>query len=99
MLGMSFATYLVLLVIAVVVAAVFHFVLRYRFLEGIDSFIGKIIVGWIGAWLGSPVVGHWLFEIQEVYIIPAIIGAAVAVFVTVLCLKALAKACAPPPPV
>ena len=57
MIGMSFLSFLLLLVIAVVVAAVFHFGLRYRFLEGWDCFLGKIGLGWLGGWLGSPVLG------------------------------------------
>ena len=93
MLGMSFLSFLVLLAIGVVVAAVFHFVLRYRFLEGLDAFFGKIAAGWLGGWLGSPVLGHWLFKVGDVYVIPAILGAAAAVFLSVLGWKALAKTC------
>jgi len=93
MLGMSLISFLVLLAIGAVVAVVFHFVLRYRFLEGIDSLFGKIALGWLGAWLGSPVLGHWLFSFEGVYIVPAVVGAVVAVFLTVLFWKARAKAC------
>ena len=96
--GMSLLSFLVLLVIAAAVAALFHFVLRYRFLEGIYSFLGKIAGGWVGGWLGSPVLGHWLFKIDEVYVIPAILGATAAVFLNVLCWKACAKTCAGRPP-
>jgi len=92
MIGMSLVSFVVLLVIAVVVAALFHFVLRYRFLEGIDSFLGKIAAGWLGGWLGSPVLGHWLFKVDQIYVIPAILGAITAVFLSVLCCKACAKA-------
>ena len=93
MLGMSLLSFLVLLAIGVVVAVVFHFVLRYRFLEGLDSFFGKIALAWLGGWLGSPVLGHWLFKVGDVYVIPAILGAAAAIFLGVLRWKALAKAC------
>ena len=92
MIGISFLSFLVLLVIAVVVAAVFHFGLRYRFLEGWDCFLGKIGLGWLGGWLGSPVLGHWLFNVENVYIVPAILGAVSAVGGAVLWWKALAKA-------
>ena len=94
MIGMSFLSFLVLLVIAVIVAIVFHYALRYRFLEGLDSFLGKIALGWLGGWLGSPILGHWWFQIGDVYVIPAIVGAVAAVFLTVLAWKALAKASA-----
>lgn len=93
MVGMSLLSFLTLLVIAVVVAVLFHYVLRYRFLEGLDSFLAKIAVGWLGGWLGSPVLGYWLFKIDSVYLIPAIVGAVAAVFLNVVLLKALAKAC------
>jgi uncharacterized membrane protein YeaQ/YmgE (transglycosylase-associated protein family) len=92
MIGMSLISFLTLLVIAVVVAAVFHYVLRYRFLEGLDSFLAKIAVAWIGGWLGSPVLGHWLVTIDNVYLVPAIVGAVATVFLNVVLLKALAKA-------
>ncbi len=93
MLGMSLLSFLVLLAIGTVVAAVFQYVLRYRFLEGIDSLLAKIVLGWLGGWLGSPVLGHWLFKIGDVYVIPAILGAAAAILLNVLGWKALAKAC------
>jgi uncharacterized membrane protein YeaQ/YmgE (transglycosylase-associated protein family) len=92
MLGMNLVSFLVLLAIAVVLAVVFHFVLRYRFLEGIDAFLGKIALGWVGGWLGSPVLGHWLWKIACVYVVPAILGAAAAILLTVLGWKAAAKA-------
>lgn len=95
MIGMGFGAFLVLLIIAVIAAVVLHFVLRYRFLEGVDSFLGKVAIAWLGAWLGSPVLGHWLVEIQGVYIIPALVGAFTAVLLSVLGWKALAKACGP----
>ena len=97
MVGMSLCSFLVLLVIAVVVAVAFHYALRYRFLEGLDSFLGKIAVGWLGGWLGSPVLGHWLFKIGDIYVIPAIVGAIAAVFLNIVGWKALAKACGGPP--
>jgi len=91
MLEIGFASFLTLLVIGVIVAATYHWVLRYRFLEGIDSFVGKIALGWIGGWLGSPVLGHWLWKIQSVYIVPAILGAIAAVHLNILFWKAFAK--------
>ena len=91
MLGMNFISFLTLLVVSVVVAAVYQWILRYRFLEGIDSFFAKIAVGWIRGWLGSPVLGHWLSKIQSVYLVPAILGAVAAIHLSVLCWKASAK--------
>jgi uncharacterized membrane protein YeaQ/YmgE (transglycosylase-associated protein family) len=92
MLGMSFASFLILLVIGTVTALLYHYVLRYRFLEGIDSLVGKVALGWVGGWLGSPVLGHWLWDVQGVFIVPAILGALTAIHLNVLWWKATAKA-------
>jgi uncharacterized membrane protein YeaQ/YmgE (transglycosylase-associated protein family) len=92
MLGMNFASFVVLLVIGAALALVYQYIFRYRFLEGIDSLVGKIALGWIGAWLGSPVLGHWFWKIEDVYIIPALLGSATAIHLSVLWWKASAKA-------
>ena len=91
MLGMSLLSFLVLTLIAAIVAVAYHSVIRYRFLEGNDALFGKLIVGWLGAWLGSPVFGHWLWKIENVYVVPAILGAIAAIQLTVLTGKVLAK--------
>ncbi len=76
MIGMDFVSFLILLVISVVVSIVLHYVLRYYLAPGLSSFFGKVILGWVGAWLGTPVFGRWFrgVEYNEVYIIPAILG-------------------------
>ena len=91
MLGMSLLSFLVLTLIGAVVAVAYHNVIRYRFLEGNDALFGKLMVGWLGAWLGSPVLGHWLWRIENVYVVPAILGAIAAIHLTVLTVKALAR--------
>ena len=92
MLGMSFPSFLVLLVSGTVAGLTYHYVLRYRFLGGLDSLFGKIAMGWLGGWLGSPAFGHWSWKIEDVYLTPAIFGAATAVHLSVLRWKAVAKA-------
>jgi uncharacterized membrane protein YeaQ/YmgE (transglycosylase-associated protein family) len=91
MLGMNLWSFLILSLIGAVVAVVYHSVLRYRFLEGNDALFGKLLVGWFGAWLGSAVLGHWLWKIEDLYVVPAILGAVATVHMTVLAEKALAK--------
>jgi uncharacterized membrane protein YeaQ/YmgE (transglycosylase-associated protein family) len=91
MLGMSLLSFLLLTLISAVVAVAYHNVIRYRFLDGNDALFGKLIVGWFGAWLGSPIFGHWLWKIENVYIVPAILGAIAAIHLIVLTAKALAK--------
>ena len=85
MIGMDFISFLILLVISVVVSGVLHYGLNYYVAPGIWSFCSKVIVGWLGAWLGSPVVGHWFAGLQyhDVYVIPAIVGAAALIVVAV----------------
>lgn len=48
--------------------------------------IGNIIAGIIGAWLGSLLLGDWGPEIWGVFILPALIGAIILVFVLSLIL-------------
>jgi uncharacterized membrane protein YeaQ/YmgE (transglycosylase-associated protein family) len=91
MFGMSFLSFLLLFIIGAVVAVAYHNVFRYRFLEGNDALFGKLIVGWLGAWIGSPVFGYWLWKYENVYLVPAILGAIGAVHLTVLLWKAIAK--------
>jgi uncharacterized membrane protein YeaQ/YmgE (transglycosylase-associated protein family) len=78
MIGMDFVSFLILLVISVVVSFIVHYLLKFYAVPGLASFFGKIIIGWVGAWLGSPVFGYWFAGVQyeQVYIIPAILGSA-----------------------
>lgn len=76
MIGMDFVSFLILLVISVVVSGILHFGFKYYVNAGMWSYCSKIVVGWVGAWLGSPVLGHWWPGVayDSVYIIPAILG-------------------------
>ena len=77
MIGMDFISFIILLVISLVVAAVLHFGVKYYIIPGLSSYLCKVVVGWLGAWLGSPVLGYWWqgLNYKEVYIVPAILGA------------------------
>ena len=59
MIGMDFISFLILLVISVVVSGILHYGLNYYVTPGFWSFCSKVAVGWLGAWIGSPVIGHW----------------------------------------
>jgi uncharacterized membrane protein YeaQ/YmgE (transglycosylase-associated protein family) len=76
MFAMDFVSFLILLVISAVVSAGLHFGLKYYVIPGLASYFSKIVIGWIGAWLGSPVFGHWWEGVnyQQVYLVPAILG-------------------------
>lgn len=49
--------------------------------------IGNIIAGFIGAWLGSLIMGDFGPVIGGFYFVPALIGAVVVVFLTSLILR------------
>lgn len=53
--------------------------------------IGNIIAGIIGAWIGSALLGDWGPDIWGVYIIPALIGALILVFILSLILGSMRK--------
>ena len=83
MIGMDFVSFLILLIISIIVSGVLHFCFKYYIIPGWRSYISKVIIGWIGAWLGSPVLGYWgkSLAYKEIYIIPAILGSlAILVF-------------------
>lgn len=85
MTGMDFYSFLILLVIAVVVAGVAHYGVKYYVVGGTASFLSKVIVAWLGGWVGGPIFGYWCEAVsyQNVYIIPAILGSAAAVILCV----------------
>lgn len=76
MIGMDFISFIILLAISLVVSGVLHFGFKYYARPGLNSFISKVIFGWIGAWLGTPVFGCWFEGVryEGVFIIPAILG-------------------------
>jgi uncharacterized membrane protein YeaQ/YmgE (transglycosylase-associated protein family) len=77
LIGMAFPSFLVLLILSAIAAAIVHWGFRYRLFMGIDGFIGQWIVAWLGAWLGPAVLGHWFDStlVSNIYVIPAFLGA------------------------
>lgn len=51
--------------------------------------IGNIIAGIVGSWLGGALLGAWGPKVSDFYIVPALIGAIVLIFVVSLILKAM----------
>ena len=92
MIDMTFASFLTILVISVIVALIMHYGIAYRALNGIDGFFAKWVTGWLGAWVASPVLGHWFsgVKISAVYIIPAFLGAFMGSFLFTAWGKAMA---------
>lgn len=89
MIGMDFISFLILLIISVVVSAILHFVFKYYIVPGWWSFLSKVLIGWIGAWLGSPVFGYWWqgLNYKQVYIVPAVLGCLLLLICVVDCVK------------
>jgi uncharacterized membrane protein YeaQ/YmgE (transglycosylase-associated protein family) len=88
MIGMGFISFLILLIISVAVSAILHYQFKYYVTPGHWSFCSKVVVGWIGAWLGSPIFGYWPNRIpnlhyENVWYIPAILGALALIIVAV----------------
>jgi uncharacterized membrane protein YeaQ/YmgE (transglycosylase-associated protein family) len=95
MIGMDFGSFLVLLVISVVVSAALHYGFKFYARGGTASFLSKVIIGWIGAWLGSPVFGHWFEGVQyeQVYIVPAILGSLAILILVVDVVQTCGEVC------
>jgi len=57
------------------------------------SFFSKVVFGWIGAWLGTPVFGRWFNGVcyENIFIIPAILGSLLAIMVILVDLVKTAK--------
>lgn len=92
LIGMAFPSFLVLLILSAIAAAIVHWGFRYQLFKGIDGFLGQWIVAWLGAWVGPAVLGHW-FDfalVSNIYVIPAFLGACAGAFGATLNAKILA---------
>jgi uncharacterized membrane protein YeaQ/YmgE (transglycosylase-associated protein family) len=89
MIGMDFISFIILLIISIVVSGVLHFIIKFYIRPGWWSYASKVFIGWVGAWLGSPVFGYWWqgLNYKEVYIIPAILGSLASVVFVVDLIK------------
>lgn len=90
MIGMDFGAFLALLIISVIWSAIVHGA-GYRVLPGAEGYFAKVITGWIGGWIGTPVLGYWSGTIgtSNVHLIPAILGSFAAIFMQVAVLRAI----------
>ncbi|CAM3748474.1 MULTISPECIES: GlsB/YeaQ/YmgE family stress response membrane protein [Paenibacillus] len=53
--------------------------------------IGNIIAGFVGAWLGGLLLGEWGPEMGGFYLVPALIGAVVLVFIVSLIMGSMRR--------
>jgi hypothetical protein len=81
MIGIDFLSFLVLFGISVVVAAAKIVISLTGTRRDPLEVFADLTVAWLGGWLGSPVFGFWFpaLRYQEVFIVPALLGAAAAV--------------------
>ena len=86
-------SFIILLVISVVVSAILHygFKLTSRTVQDHWAFVTKIVIGYYGAWWGTTVYGQWWEDLnyQDIYYIPAVLGAFSALVFGVALFKAL----------
>ena len=82
MIGMSFSSFLTLLVIGAVWALVFRSMLKLKVFQNREGYLCALITGWIGAWIGSPVLGYWGWMVPgtNVYLVPALLGSIAAIY-------------------
>lgn len=82
---MDFIGFLILLAISLVVSGVLHFGLEYYVTPGPWSFASKVVVGYMGAWYGTSVFGRWWpgMNYQDIYYVPAALGAVALILVAV----------------
>ncbi|MGN7471698.1 GlsB/YeaQ/YmgE family stress response membrane protein [Brevibacillus sp. SAFN-007a] len=53
--------------------------------------IGNIIAGFVGAWFGNLLLGAWGPVMGDFYIIPALIGAVILVFIVSLVMRSIRR--------
>ena len=98
MIGMDLVSFLILLIVSVIISGVVHFALKMYIVAGWRSYISKVCIGWIGAWIGSPVLGdwpsiYWWLHYEQVYIVPAILGCFAILIVAVGAVKTCSTVC------
>ncbi len=53
--------------------------------------IGNIIAGFIGAWIGGMLFGAWGPAVGGFYLLPALVGAVILIFIVSLVLRNMKK--------
>ena len=89
MIGIDFTNFLILLTISVVASATLHYGFNYHVTPGMSSLFSKVAIGWVGAWLGSMILGQWWEgpNYGQVYYVPDILGCLALLVVVVNLVK------------
>ncbi|CZQ94829.1 Hypothetical protein Tpal_1802 [Trichococcus palustris] len=53
--------------------------------------IGNIVAGFIGAWIGAKLFGAWGPAVGGFYLLPALVGAVILIFIVSLVLRNMKK--------
>ncbi len=74
---MNFVSFIIVLGFALFVSLILHYGVKYFVRANVGSFFGELVFAWLGAWLGSSVLGFWFssWNYDKVYFIPAFLGA------------------------
>lgn len=75
---MSVLSFLLTAIIVVIIAAVAEKLSPFN-MPG--SWVGLIIAGFVGNWIGSVIFGPWGPMVLGVSLIPALVGAFIAIFI------------------
>ena len=75
---MGILSFILFLLIAATCAAIAEYFVPGRAPGG---FLATAVIGVLGAWVGSSLMGHFGPDLAGVAIIPAIVGAALVVFI------------------
>ena len=72
----AFLDFIMLLAISAIVGAILHFWFDYYVTPGLQSYFGKLVVGYIGGWLSPWVLGKWFpaVSISNVDVLSAAVG-------------------------
>ena len=73
----QFISFVILLVISVIVSGILQYGLKFTYRPGHMPLVFKVIVGYQGAQWGTGAYGQWWegLNYQDIYFIPAILGA------------------------
>ncbi|MBI4496725.1 MAG: GlsB/YeaQ/YmgE family stress response membrane protein [Chloroflexi bacterium] len=85
---MTVLGFLLMLLVAAIVGWIADLIVPGRLPWG---WLGAIIAGLVGAWIGTALLGAWGPEVGGLFLVPAIIGAIIFAFIVDLVLKATVR--------
>ena len=80
---MGYLEFAVLMVLSLVISAALHYWLKYYVTPGHWSFVSKVIIGYVGGWIGPTVFGDWGYVVGGVPVCTASLGVAALLIVMI----------------